>query len=203
MKKTDLNYKTSRTTAIEQKDILIDYIINCTDYFLTARTSILIKRDFQNILGINFSYTYINNYLRNPLNNQLLKSKITKIGPDGNIIKQGRIIYSKNPEYHAVKQDLSSYDPVYVEAITKMFKRYTDENTKIYKVEVKEETSAIRKLYDVIVANPGKRVPFYLTIFDIKVKLLESRLQKLLDKKKIEYRGIGKSGGYWVIKGLK
>ncbi|KKX49609.1 hypothetical protein [Sphingobacterium sp. IITKGP-BTPF85] len=53
-------------------------------------------------------------------------------------------------------------------------------------------------MYDIITTNPGKRLPFYLSIFDIKVRKLEHRLQKLKDEGRIEYRGKGKAGGYWI-----
>ncbi|UZJ65638.1 hypothetical protein OKW96_05490 [Sphingobacterium sp. KU25419] len=66
-------------------------------------------------------------------------------------------------------------------------------------MEEKEETCAVNKLYDFIVDNPGKRADLFLSEFDTKARVLERRLQKLQNKAKIEYRGKGKSGGYWPV----
>ncbi|MEN5055795.1 hypothetical protein [Sphingobacterium kitahiroshimense] len=168
-----------------QRD-MFDYFVKHTDYFMKPRTSAEIVQDLKSIYNIHISQTNIYAYLKKYTGYELVKTRINEITPLGTISKRSQMAFIK------IKKDQED-----IQTITS----HTNEILAINKrAKEKEETDAINKLYDIITTNPGKRLPFYLTIFDIKVRKLEHRLQKLKDEGRIEYRGKGKAGGYWSSK---
>lgn len=175
-----------------QRD-MFDYFVKHTDYFIKPRTSAEIVRDLKTTYNIYISQTNIYAYLKKYTDYELAKTRINDITPLGTISKRSQMAFVK------IKKEPAKYHIKEYQEDNQFLKKNISEILEIKnKAKEKEETDAINKLYDIITTNPGKRLPFYLNIFDIKVRKLEHRLQKLKEEGRIEYRGKGKAGGYWI-----
>ena len=61
-------------------------------------------------------------------------------------------------------------------------------------------SEGVNVLLDVIISDPGKRVPYYAEKIGTSVKNIERWLKNLKDNNSIEFKGAPKTGGYWLVK---
>lgn len=183
---------TEKMTSTIKKDqnTTFDYIVKETDYFLTPRTPKEIVQDFKTMYDFYINPSNIYTYLNKYTNNELTKIKVNEFTAHGTISKKPKVSFIKTTQQPAKHNQLKK------QSISPIRKKVSEKRSVM---EEKEETCAVNKLYDYIVDNPGKRPDLFLSAFDIKARVLERRLQKLQNKAKIEYRGKGKSGGYWPV----
>ena len=65
--------------------------------------------------------------------------------------------------------------------------------------EVTDEgvNEGVKRLYQFILHNPGKRTPEFSLELDVPIKTLERWLQQLRELGEVEFRGSPRKGGYW------
>ncbi len=185
--------KTTANIRIKNQRAIFDYIVNHTDYFLTPRTVSEMAQDFKKIYNFYVKHATIYIYLKKYTDNELTKTIVNEFTARGVISKKPKVTFLKTTRQYNKNNRPED------QAIIQMIKEYMEDALAVYITNEKEEFEATKRLYDVIVANPGTRISFLLTIFDIKAKILEKRLQKLQVEEKIEYRCKGKSKGYWPV----
>jgi hypothetical protein len=62
---------------------------------------------------------------------------------------------------------------------------------------VKGPGEGVNKLYEVIIAYPGNRGPYYADFIHISKKTIERWIRILREKDLIEFKGSTRTGGYW------
>lgn len=188
--KDDKSNSTSKKRQIRTFDDLVKH----TDYFSTPRTPRGIIEYLKIRYGLSVSIGNVYAYLRKYTDAELIKIKAVQYTAIGTRSKKPRVSYMKTSA-SPTKND-SAVDHM----IIKRIKNNDERGSKVRRrqEQIKDPVS-LDQLYNLIVGHPNQRLPFYLSVFDVRAKLLESKLQKLQEKGKIEYRGTRKSGGYWAI----
>ncbi|MEJ5089265.1 hypothetical protein GEO21_04365 [Sphingobacterium faecium] len=193
---TSIACKDDKTTSTLRKhqSKTFDYLVKHTDYFSTPRTPKGIIEDIKMRYHMSISIGNIYAFLKKYTDDELAKIKAVEYTAWGALSKKPKISYLKMSPQQAKSKN--AVDKVTLKRI---------KNSDAGRFEVHDQQAQIKdplpldQLYKLISDHPGQRIPFYLNVFDIKAKVLESKLQKLQEEGKIEYRGTRKTGGYWDV----
>ncbi|MEN5055782.1 hypothetical protein [Sphingobacterium kitahiroshimense] len=177
---------------------ILEYIIRHTDFFLTPRTIDEITKEIEDNYGHCIYPIGLYNFMRKYINKELRKEKIKMVKKNGNFSKKEKLIFTKiSPTIRASKIE-GNLDSI-IQPAAEMASYHKQQIMELSLARQKEEIIHLQQLYNLILNNPGQRLPFYLTVFDVKARIIENRLRTLINTGKIQYRGKLKSGGYWAV----
>lgn len=181
----------------ENQILLFEYLINETDFFLTPRSTNDIIKEIEDNHNISIDLGRVHNFLKKYTKKELNRVEVPKFNRSGTVCNKNELRYVKDKKEPSVAlQNTSENRPWFAEAGIANLKQIKQE---IQQAKLLEEMEEIEKLYDLIVANPGKRIDLYLTVFNIRAKTIENRLQQLKMQNRIQYLGKYKKGGYWAV----
>lgn len=188
--------KEDKTTSTLRKvhSRTFDDLVKHTDYFSTPRSPKDIIEDLKLRYNLSISAGNVYSYLKKYTNNELTKIKAVQYTAIGTRSNKPTVTYIKTRPQRAKNKNAEDH------MIIKKTKNRDEYSSGVLdQQEQIDDPVSLDQLYELIAGHPNQRLSFYLTVFDVKATVLQSKLQKLQEQGKIEYCGTRKSGGYWAI----